>query len=725
MKQLISSFIFCLALFFTNNADAKILSLEENLEAVCRVNVQTARGLVRGTGTVVAEYRGNYYILTNGHVATGANSVTVEFFQNGFKSSRLPCKVVWINYRVNTSVDAAILEIPKASFNGYNPRVIPLAPRGYQLSNSQRLKGGGCPSGRWAMGWIGRTTKATNTVTEFNAAPEGGQSGTGVLVDIDGNSRVGMLLTWRVSDEIGAGISIELLYRIFDGEVSRKGMGIPKWYQAVGKNTIVPNVKHCNCGISVHEHTQPYVINGVIQRRNGKPLMLCPMCTTHGLHYHQHINRGIKVEERCFPFRRHKEKKPNAPLPFLRPPGDGNPDPRNSNPWPNRPPKNDPDIPKNPNEIEEYKARIEELENKLDNQKDELKRLDELYGGLSNSLKESGDLNKTLNQKIIEINSSNKTLQIQINNVNHQYKTIIQEKNRAIKERDDVTNQLGNSEETIADLEADLEHPLDGYTGGNGANVERGGWFSIGFIFFIILGILRFFKRFNKNNEDKSIGKYETLNPNASRPEYYTEQVGKDIQIVKRSPQEEEYKYEHVRKRIRYKKRRGSKKKDISYSISDERVYNKVEKEKDVDIETLIDVERKEDGTPIKTRFKPLVQQNQEITIQVDSKESKNDIYGEENFIENLRNLPKGTKQELVGATQATRYEDAPRAMTGLPPSLPNTPFGSRKTVNAEQILTALGQLVNEYGDDRTMSTTQIWELLRHRLKTNHNVEIS
>ena len=215
---------------------AKELTLTQSLEAVCRVQVSNGSSLTRqsatffGTGTVVKEDidKGLYYILTNGHVVGLSNTdVTVEFFQQGYKTPRIPAKVAWRFYVPGTTADMAILVIKSSIFKGgMKPRVIPLIEKeDFALESNQRIYGAGCPSGRWAQAWITRVKEVKTNVFSFLLAPEGGQSGTGVLTTVKDSqgelqTRVCGILSWRMGNRpanYGAAVSFQRIIQMLNG----------------------------------------------------------------------------------------------------------------------------------------------------------------------------------------------------------------------------------------------------------------------------------------------------------------------------------------------------------------------------------------------------------------------------------------------------------------------------------------------------------------------------
>ena len=95
-----------------------------------------------------------------------------------------------------------------------------------------------------------------------------------------------------------------------------------------------------------------------------------------------------------------------------------------------------------------------------------------------------------------------------------------------------------------------------------------------------------------------------------------------------------------------------------------------------------------------------------------------------EEYVMDRRDLPKGRGvDEIPNDFLPYGFKADPVSSPGLKPQLPHVPFGSRKSIGPEQIMTALGELVNEYGDDHTMTAFQIDTLLRQRLKKKYNIE--
>lgn len=220
MKKIINFLIVSILMISTVNAD--VLTMKEAQTAACRV---IADNKSIGSGTVFQESNGEYFILTNGHVAANAKKVTLEFFQEGYKSVVFPGKLVWQNYRRNTSNDAAVISVSKNLFEGRFPKVIPLAPESLNLIPGTYIYGSGCPAARWMQSWQGRIIKDADSRIEFNMPPEGGQSGSGILTNHNNSTYLIGIVTWRMNEgifeAIGGGVSLKHIYAMFRGEVSK------------------------------------------------------------------------------------------------------------------------------------------------------------------------------------------------------------------------------------------------------------------------------------------------------------------------------------------------------------------------------------------------------------------------------------------------------------------------------------------------------------------------
>ena len=145
-KFLCAATLFLALILSSQPASAQALTIDQALDAVCRVNTNEARG----SGTVFQEDEVNYYVLTNGHVIGRAKRGHLEFFQDGYKSAMIPFKTEYVAYEEGTALDLAIVSVKKKYFGRYPPRVIPLAPKGTKIGANDLVMAGGCPSAQWA-----------------------------------------------------------------------------------------------------------------------------------------------------------------------------------------------------------------------------------------------------------------------------------------------------------------------------------------------------------------------------------------------------------------------------------------------------------------------------------------------------------------------------------------------------------------------------------------------
>lgn len=247
IQKLLGAFLLCsLILYGGNNVNAKPLSLNEVTEAICRVNA----GMGWGSGTCFAQDNDYFYVLTNYHVVTDNAQIKLEFFRRGLKTPQLNAEVIWRAHQASTDVDFAIARIAKVSFGNYPPRVIPLIPRNTALENNSYICAVGCPRADWANGWEGQLKYPEGGKVIFTPAPQGGQSGSGIIVIVkdattgEYNSRIGAILTWRIDNQLGGAIPIQTLYNAISGRVS--ATYVPSTYQPVAITDVNDSCQFCN-----------------------------------------------------------------------------------------------------------------------------------------------------------------------------------------------------------------------------------------------------------------------------------------------------------------------------------------------------------------------------------------------------------------------------------------------------------------------------------------------
>lgn len=222
---------------------AKPLNLNQILEGTCRIGVPGAYG----TGTVVAHRRGRFYILTNAHVVGNNKVARVEFFTKGNKTLPLRGDVIWKAHRVKTDVDFAVISIRDSALSTWQPRVIPLAPRTFNMKRGQYITSAGCPDARWPSAFEGAILKDVGNRLLFTPPPVGGQSGSGLFVHVPDSkgelhTRIGAIITWRIGQggfdkrgfdlATGGAIPMSTLYNALEGKV-QSTRNIPANWQTI------------------------------------------------------------------------------------------------------------------------------------------------------------------------------------------------------------------------------------------------------------------------------------------------------------------------------------------------------------------------------------------------------------------------------------------------------------------------------------------------------------
>ena len=666
MKKLLFAIALTLGCMI-NTADAQPLTMDEALDAVCRVNTNGARG----SGTVFQEDEDKYYVLTNGHVIERAKRGHLEFFQDGYKSAMIPFKTEYVAYEEGTALDLAIVSVKKKYFGRYPPRVIPLAPKGTKIGANDLVMAGGCPSAQWACIWKGRVLSNTGAVVSFNAAPIGGQSGSGVLILVkdDKNelqTRLGILLAWRVGDgawtddgedDYGAGLSLKQIYDIMEG--NGRGYPIETSYGLVHEKEKAKNTKSAeerlgkvcpHCGHKIKDHVViPY--KGGLRKTVKGEFMFCPELkmsdgsVADTAKYYGGIRVGELYEgnglfpwcpwDRCPP--------PNQP-PVLPP---SNPNPPDGgggfNGWPGRP---DPGGPVDPpvdfeKERQEYLDKITELQEKLTN-----------LEGLSESLKaELSGVSGNLSGANNEINGLKDLL------------GAVEGQKLTLKSRiDELLGFVSDKDKLIDELKEGGLHYLDGATGGNGNTVENVsftlGGMSLGMLALkygvpLLLNRRRRKKKKGEDNED------------LDREEGYDNRGPSHPPSLDSGTKEHVHRHEHIHKH----------KHENEYIMSPNEC--------------------------------PQPQTSNEIDGSQTGQAGPNSGFAGYGMPVNV----------------ATPYYQHPQPVHGLPPEFINIPFSTRKALTSEQIMTVIGELTNEYRDDQTMTMGQLDILIRQRLKEKFNVE--
>jgi hypothetical protein len=687
MKKLIQAMIvLALMTLFPALGFAQPLTMDEALEGVCRVSTSGARG----SGTVFSEDEEKYYILTNGHVIERARRGHLEFFQDGYKSAMIPFRTEYSEYKEGTALDLAVVSVEKKYFGRFPPRVIPLAPKGTEIKANDLVMAGGCPSAQWATSWKGRVLRNAGAVISFNAAPIGGQSGSGVLVLIKDDkgelhTRLGILLAWRIGDgawtddgpnDYGAGLSLRQIYEIMEG--NGQGHPIEASYSIVVDKETKPNkperlTKICpHCDHKIEDHIVIPYKGGLRKTVNGE-FMFCPEIKlpdgsiTDTAQYYGGIRVGELYEgSGLFPWCPFGSPSPPNRPPQLPP---SNPNPPNDggngggwNGWPGRP---NPDGPVDPpigdfeKERQEYLNKITELQEKFTNLE---KISDSVQAELQTKLNSLESLSESLKAELGGTNSNLLEAQNAVNGLRDLLGAVEGQKDSLKTKIDDLMGVIGTKDGHISQLETNGSHYMDGATGGNGNTVENVsftlGGMSLGMLA-LKYGVPFLLGRRRKRKNGKNIDKGDE------------EEYDNDTRPPTPPPVEKEgcdgdgsctHVHEHVHK-------------------------HRHENEYVMPL----------DGLP-----------EHVATENVEDRTGKHGL--------NPQFIP-------YGFPASEPYHQQPIAMQGLPPQFLNVPFSTRKQATAEQIMTVFGELVNEYQNDQTMTMSQVDTLVRHRLKQKFNLE--
>ena len=659
-------FLFLIALFLgvilnAGPVSAKPLTMDEALDAVCRVNTRGARG----SGTVFSEDKEKYYVMTNGHVVGNARRGHLEFFQDGYKSAMLPFKTEYSAYKEGTALDLAVVSVKKKYFGRFPPRVIPLAPKGTEIKANDIVTAGGCPSAQWACGWKGRVLRNAGAVISFNAAPIGGQSGSGVLILVKDDkgeihTRIGILLAWRIGDgawtddgedDYGAGLSLKQIYDIMEG--NGHGHPIEASYSIVSNkeaktkkpqrlNKVCP---HCNHKIEDHV-VIPH--NGALKRTAKGEFMFCPELKfpDGGIADTAKYYGGIRVGELyegngLFPWCPFNNPcPPETPQPQPPNPGPDSPDNGGGfDGWPGRP---DPGGPVDPpidfeKERQKYLDKITELQEKLTNLESLSESLKAELSGVNGNLSSANNEINGLRDLLGAVEGQKLTLSSRI---------------------DQLLGFVKSKDDLISDLKESGGHYLDGATNGNGNTVENVsftlGGMSLGMLA-LKYGVPFLLNRRRKRKEEEEEDENEDRGYDTNRNNDSVDPEGVNRHV-----------HEHVH-------------------------THKHKHENDF-------IMPPEDLPDPRTTHE----------------------------IDELAKHSSGLNPGFIpyGLPVASQYHyPQPVAAHGLPPQFPNVPFSTRKQASAEQIMTTFGELMNEYQNDQTMTMNQVDILLRQRLKEKYNIE--
>ena len=119
--------LFSLSFFSAAAAIGDTGSPVPNTDRVLRASCRIFAGNARGSGVIFDADEDNYHVLTNAHVVGRTGSrVRLEFEHSGYRSRPIAGRVVRSHIARNSSIDLAIVELPRSAFPGPMP-VVPLA----------------------------------------------------------------------------------------------------------------------------------------------------------------------------------------------------------------------------------------------------------------------------------------------------------------------------------------------------------------------------------------------------------------------------------------------------------------------------------------------------------------------------------------------------------------------------------------------------------------------
>jgi hypothetical protein len=195
---------------------------EYYLRAICRVYC----GNSGGSGTCFKIDDQYVYVITCHHVVDNKQTAAVEFWFDGKITGKYSAKV----YKTY-NVDAAVLRVPRSSFNGKElPVAIPISQSPPKLNDT--IVSAGCPNLWWPLLWEGkiigftaRQDQSGSKSFKFVPPAHGGQSGSGIFRN---GEIVGIL--WGSDGKIGYAVGcqdfqeIANMFVMIDGCTSCKQM---------------------------------------------------------------------------------------------------------------------------------------------------------------------------------------------------------------------------------------------------------------------------------------------------------------------------------------------------------------------------------------------------------------------------------------------------------------------------------------------------------------------
>lgn len=212
--------------------------MSDNFAAACRVSVTGARG----SGTFNGFRDGKCVVSTNQHVVGKTETnVTLQFQGTGARVD-IRGKVFARWYNANALYDFALIEVEPSEMAKTGAKYIPLGGADCSPAVDSFILSAGAPKGRFVQAWRGKVLEYYNGSTcLFEPGPVPGQSGSGIISEIDGRLWQTGILTWLIGtegadDSKGGAIPISKLYEAARG----KKAAFP-----VEESPIPPDAKEC------------------------------------------------------------------------------------------------------------------------------------------------------------------------------------------------------------------------------------------------------------------------------------------------------------------------------------------------------------------------------------------------------------------------------------------------------------------------------------------------
>ncbi|MBB3210617.1 hypothetical protein FHS27_006465 [Rhodopirellula rubra] len=197
---------------------------EDSTDRVLRASCRVFAGNARGSGVIFDADEDNYHVLTNAHVVGRVgNRVSLEFEHSGYRSRPIAGRVVRSHIARTTSIDLAIVELPRSAFPGPMP-VVPLAEVGFK-DDSPTVLTCGAQGGAAVSLQRGHIVRQTRGLIYYKPEALPGRSGSPLFND-DGSRVIG-LVAWRTGDGHGLAMNAAAVRSFVHGEVAEVETALP------------------------------------------------------------------------------------------------------------------------------------------------------------------------------------------------------------------------------------------------------------------------------------------------------------------------------------------------------------------------------------------------------------------------------------------------------------------------------------------------------------------